>query len=365
MRKMGRAAVLVLAGGLMAGMLGGCKNSSSGTGGSAAEQTKAETSGEVKTEAAGQEEKSGAAEEDSSFTVAGVVFQEDQFMQMITAGYKDAAAAAGVELMLANTSNDIAKEPELLNTYLAKGVKGVAITPLDPVVSCETIKVVSEKGLKISLCNMGVEAGDYIIGGYGSDDYNVGQTAGEDAVRYIKENLDGNAKIAIVQFKSQSPIGSTNRANGFTETVKAACPDVEIVADQDAWLQDKAVQVVGDILTANPEIDLVYAANEGGTVGAVMAVKNSGKAVKVFGTDASDQTISMLKNEDDILQAIAGQDPYTQGYKAMEILIRACRGEDMSATTGKIEVVPCILLSRNDIAAVEQYEADLAAKLKK
>lgn len=357
MKKAKQVAVWVMAGVILTGMLAGCSGGTTKT----PAATKAEST--VKSDAAGTQE--AEKELDKNFTVAGVVFQEDQFMQMISAGYKDAAADAGVELMLANTSNDIAKEPELLNTYLAKGVKGVAITPLDPEVSLETIKSASEKGLLISLCNMGVEAGDYIVGGYGSDDYNVGETAGKAAVDYINAELGGKAKIAVIQFKSQSPVGSTNRANGFTDTVKAGCPNAEFVADQDAWLQDKAVQVVGDILTANPEVDIVYAANEGGTVGAVMAVKNSGKDIKVFGTDASEQTISMVKSDDNILQAVAGQDPYTQGYKAMEVLIRACRGEDISATKGKLEVIPCILLSREDIPAVEKYEADLAEKLNK
>jgi len=68
-------------------------------------------------------------------------------------------------------------------------------------------------------------------------------------------------------------------------------PGSKIVADQDAWLAEQAVKKVGDILTANPHVDIIWAANEGGTVGAVMAVKNAGKAgrVAVFGTDNSEQ----------------------------------------------------------------------------
>lgn len=63
---------------------------------------------------------------DSDILVAGIVFQDDQFMNMLTQGYVDAANDAGVEILTDNTNNDQAKETELINTYLAQGVDGLA-----------------------------------------------------------------------------------------------------------------------------------------------------------------------------------------------------------------------------------------------
>lgn len=333
------------------GMITGCSKSSESTDGSAG-QTSQQTEG---------------TSDKEDITVAGIVFQEDQFMQMMSAGYKAAAEDAGVELMTANTGNDISKETELINTYLSQGIDGVAIAPLDATTSIESLKRADEKGMKVGICNMATKDASFIVGGYTSDDYNLGETSAKAAIDYINNELGGKAKIAIVQLKAQLPEISMNRSNGFIETVQEACPDVEIVADQDAWLQDKAVQVVGDILTANPDVDIIWAANEGGTVGSVMAVKNAGKGdtVKVFGTDASDQTISMLKSDDNILQAVAAQDPYAQGYNAMTTVIKACQGEDISDTKGKCEIVEGILLSRTDMEGIEKYEADVAEKLGK
>lgn len=300
-------------------------------------------------------------------TIAGVVFQEDQFMQMITAGYKAAAEEAGVNLLTANTGSDIAKEAELINTYVSQKVDGIVITPLDANTSIESLKKASNAGVQVGICNLSTKDASFICGGFTSDDTNIGETTTKEAIKYIKDNLNGKAKIAIIEFKSQLPDISTNRVNGFVNAVKKECPNVEIVADQDAWEQATATTVAGDILTAHPDVNIIYAANEGGTVGSVMAVKNAGLAdkVKVFGTDASNQTISMLKDEDNILQAIAAQDPYTQGYNAMQAVIKVCKGEDASETKGKCEIVDGILLSRSDIDAVTQYEEDLSKKLGK
>ena len=56
--------------------------------------------------------------------VAGVVFQEDQFMKLLQLGYRDTALAAGFDFYPGNTNGDAAKESELLNTYVTQGYKG-------------------------------------------------------------------------------------------------------------------------------------------------------------------------------------------------------------------------------------------------
>jgi ABC-type sugar transport system substrate-binding protein len=299
----------------------------------------------------------------ADLVVAGVVFQEDQFMKLLEVGYTDAAKNAGVKCLTGNTANDQSKEVELINTYLAQKVNGLAIAPLDAKTSEPTLKKANDAGMKIAVTNVELSNAPYVVCGFTSDNKNIGQTTGKAAAKFIQEKLGGKANIAIVQFKSLLPVQSAARVEGFLEELKSL-PGVKVVADQDAWLQDKAITVVGDILTANKDINIIYAANEGGTIGATMAVKNAGLAGKVFtfGTDASEQLISMLKDSDNVLQAIAGQDPYNQGYKAMDTLIKALKGGDVSATQGKSTIVPGVLLSRDDPEGIKKFETDLAAK---
>jgi hypothetical protein len=40
------------------------------------------------------------------------------------------------------------------------------------------------------------------------------------------------------------------------------------------------------MITANPDIQIIFACNEGGSIGAAQAVKQSGKKIAVFGTTA-------------------------------------------------------------------------------
>ena len=87
-----------------------------------------------------------------------------------------------------------------------------------------------------------------------------------------------------------------------------------------------------------------------------MAVKQAGLAGKVFvfGYDGSDQLTSMILSGDNILHGSVAQDPYTQGYKAVEALVNVLEGKTVP-DMGKITVVPGTYLGRSDAAAVNAW----------
>lgn len=362
---MKKFASLFLALALVAALLAGCGGgtSSSAAPSTPAESTAAESTPASEADASGSEA-AGEGKAAADITVAGVVFQEDQFMKLMQMGYEAAAADLGVNLMVSNTNNDQAKEAELINTYISQKIDGIAIAPLNETSSMQSLKTAYDSGLEIAVGNTKLADAAFVCGGYTSDNYMLGQQTGEKAKAFIEEKLDGKARVAVVQFKSQLPVQSEDRMNGFLDQLKDM-EGVEVVADQDAWLQDQAVQVVGDLLTANEAsggIDIIWAANDGGTIGSVMAVKNAGKAGStfVFGTDAAEQQVEMIRSEDDILQCVTGQDPFTIGYNTMEVLIKAVMGE--KGEYGKEVIVPGIVLSRDDMAGVDAFMTDLTEK---
>ena len=60
-------------------------------------------------------------------------------------------------------------------------------------------------------------------------------------------------------------------------------PDIKIVASQSAnWETEQALNVTTNILTANPNIKAIFAANDNMAIGAVTAVENAGLAGKVL-----------------------------------------------------------------------------------
>lgn len=287
--------------------------------------------------------------------IAGIVFQEDQFFRLVQFGMTDTAKKADVELLLANSANRPDKEIQLVNTYTVTGVDAIVISPLSARASVAALKRAYDKGIRIITYNSTVE-GDMPSTYIESDQGDLGAQCGRAARKYIEQKLGGKAKVAILAFKSQVPEQSNARSNAFKSEV-TKLSGVRIVAEQDAWLPEMAVKKVGDIITANPDVDIIWAANEGGTVGAVMAVKNVGKAGKiaVFGTDTSNQLIEFLLSKDDILQAITGQRPFEIGSMAIESAMKVLSGEAVE----KKVTMPGILLSREDPDGVRAFQKRL------
>ncbi len=288
-------------------------------------------------------------------TIAGIVFQQDQFFRTIQLGMQAAAKEAGAELLEANSESKPEKEASLIDTYIARGVSAIVISPISVKASAPALKRAAEAGIKVVTYNSAVE-GDIAVSYLNSSQLDLGQTTGKAAAEFIKSKLGGKAKVATLGFKALLPEISGERVGGFVEEAKKG-GEVEIVAQQDAWLAEKAVAVASDVITANPEINIIYAANEGGTVGAVQAVRKAGKAgeIYVFGIDGTEQLAGYLLDDDDVLQSVTAQQPFIMGSEAVKAAVNAIDGKQVEKTV----IVPVLGLNRGDPEGVKAFLADL------
>ena len=295
------------------------------------------------------------SDDDGRMKIAGMFMQEDQFFRLVRFGMQQAAKEEGAELLLSTVDGKPEKELQLVNTYIARQVDAIVLSPLSATASVTALRRAHGAGIHVIAYNSTVEGGiptSFIE----SDQSNLGSQTGKVARAYIEEKLDGKAQIAILAFKSALTEQSEARTNGFKSQI-SDLPGVEIVAEQDAWLPEMGIRKAGDILTANPGVDLIWCANEGGTVGAVMAVKSAGRGgdVAVFGTDVSDQMLGFLLSEDQILQAVTGQKPFEIGYQSVKAAVAVIQGREVESHVS----MPGVLLERRDLENVRAYRSRL------
>jgi ABC-type sugar transport system substrate-binding protein len=298
---------------------------------------------------------SSEAPQSKQIRMAGIIFQEDQFFRLILFGMRDASKKNNVALLEGNSDNKPDKEFQLVQTYTAQGVDAILISPLSAKGSIAALKQAHDKGIVVVTNNSSIDA-DFPSASVECSAADLGDQTGKAAVKYIQDKLGGNANIAILAFKSQVAEQSDARVGGFKNQV-TKLPGVKIIAEQDAWLSDMAVQKAGEILTAHPEINIIYGANEGGTAGSVLAAKNAGKAgqVAVFGTDVSQQLLDFLQSPDNILQAITAQRPFEMGQKSVEAALAA-----LNHTPGDAKVtLNGICLTRTDPDGIKAYARQL------
>jgi ABC-type sugar transport system substrate-binding protein len=97
---------------------------------------------------------------------------------------------------------------------------------------------------------------------------------------WLLKQLKGQGKVAIIEgAPGDSP--AIARSKGFLKAVSGT--GLKIVVRQTAnWARDQGLRVATDILTANPDLNAIFAHNDEMAFGALQAIRAAGKAGKVI-----------------------------------------------------------------------------------
>ena len=99
-----------------------------------------------------------------------------------------------------------------------------------------------------------------------------------------------------------------------------------IVAKQTAdFNRAKGLEVMENILQAQPEIEAVFAHNDEMALGALEAVKASGRDIITVGFDATDDAVESVGAGE--LVATVAQQPKLMGERGIEIVLQVLKGE--------------------------------------
>jgi len=243
-------------------------------------------------------------------TIGVMMLEADPYFQGISTSLEASVKADGGTVVAATSNNDAGTEATAIQNMIQRHVDAIIMQPVDAVASIATMKSVGAAGIPL-ICYgncTGSEADKSIVKGVvQSDNTALGTATGVAAAKYITDKLSGSATIGILN----CDIASTCklRKAGFKKALADANVKADYVSDQAGYIADAATTVGTNMLSANPKINLLWAANDGGTTGAVVAVQSSGAKVVVFGTDISTQIAGYLLDSKNILQATTGQDP--------------------------------------------------------
>jgi len=263
-------------------------------------------------------------------------------------GVEDGAKAAGVPYFVQAVESDQAAESQLnvCNTMLERRPVAMITAAISSTNLLPCLKSAQESGIKIvdldgNLDPAILEAeGINITFSIGSD--NV--LAGAQGAEYMVSRLgaDATGRILVIEGLSGNITGE-KRARGFAEKLAELAPGLSIVASLPGdWDRGKAANITNDIMTRNPDLMGIFAANDGMALGAVESVFAAGKGgdVVIIGVDGNSDAVASIR--DGRLSASVAQLPYLVGQKAVENVQKAIAGE---AIEGAI-IVPTLVLTK-------------------
>jgi ABC-type sugar transport system substrate-binding protein len=269
---------------------------------------------------------------------AGPVLADDTKIGFITkfpvpfyTTMEDAAKAyakehPGVDIIFGQgaSATDIDGQISLIESMVTQGVKGIAITPVDPTVAPALDKAVAA-GVKVVLMDNSIPDWKGQTALATTNNFEAGKLAGG----YLKTVLKDGDKLGILQGVPGVP-ALDDRVSGMLEGLKGVNANV-VGKGATNCTEELGINVAQDLLTANPDIKAIYSACGPPAAGAAQAIKNAKLDHKVIlvGFDwCCGEAEAMAAGQED---ASVAQFPAKMAQLGVDALIKAINGDKVES----------------------------------
>src|SRR5918994_5224899 len=247
------------------------------------------------------------------------------FWEQVRLGAECAAQKASGQVDIqwdgVTAETDVNGQVNLLQNFIQQGVDGLVYAATDAKVLYEVTKSAKQQNVTVVNIDSGTDPQPSDVPVFATD--NV--AAAEQVPDLIAKELgEEGGEVAFIPFQ-QGTLTNEQREEGFKNGLKQH-PELELVAEQSSQSDyNKALQVTEDMLTANPDLDAIFAANEPGVLGAAEAVRQAGKAgdIVIIGWDASPKEVEAVR--DGLVSTLVVQNPFKMGYDGVNAAVEIIR----------------------------------------
>lgn len=246
-------------------------------------------------------------------------------------GAEETAKKLGIDLTVQVAEKEDSTEQlvGLVENMIAKKVDAIIVTPNDSIAFIPAFQKAEKAGIPIIDLDVRLDAKAAEKAGLkfnyvGVDNFYGGYLAAKNLVNA----LGGKGKVAILEGIPGVDNGEQRKAGALKAFSEAE--GIKVVASQSAnWETEQALNITSNILTANPDINGIFAANDNMAIGAVTAVENANLLGKVLitGYDGIPLAIEYVKQGK--LQNTIDQLPKTQVATAIEYALKQLKKEDI------------------------------------
>lgn len=247
-----------------------------------------------------------------------------QFWQSVHAGAVKASREVNVEIIWNGPpqETDFNQQIQIIDSMINRGVDGIVLAPIDKKSMVGVVERAVAAKIPVVIFDSGIDT-DKFVSQVATDNYHAGEM-GADRVAKL---LDGAGKVAMVMVQPGAA-STMAREQGFKDRIEKVYPHIQIVDERYGWADfAKSLAVSENILTAHPDVDVLFASNESSTVGAAQALKGRKTQVKLVGFDSSPQLIEDLKAG--VIDSLVIQDPFKMGYESTKSIVAHINGQQV------------------------------------
>jgi ribose transport system substrate-binding protein len=215
---------------------------------------------------------------------------------------------------------DIIGQVNLLTNYITQGVDGLVYAATDARVLSQVTQLALDHGIVVVNIDSGTEPQPEEVPLFATDNVTAARRVADLISKELEEKGKQGGKLAFIPFQ---PGTSTNdqRTTGFQQGLKDH-PKLKLVAQQSSESDYvTGLQVTENIMSAYPNLDGIFAANEPGVLGASEAMYSLNKVgeVVIAGWDASPAEVEALRKG--VVKALVVQNPFQMGNKGVNAAV--------------------------------------------
>jgi ribose transport system substrate-binding protein len=236
-----------------------------------------------------------------------------------------------------------AEQKRLVDDLLAKGIEGIAISPVDP---DNQTQMINETASKVLVVTQDSDAPNSNRAFYvGTDNVAAGRQAGQ----LIKEALPNGGRIMLFVGKLDAR-NAQERTQGIKEVLQGSNVQIIDIRTDDTD-RVRAKSNVADTLVKYPDVAALvglWSYNGPAIVNAVREANKVGQ-IKIIAFDEEDETLAGVK--DGSIYATVVQQPYEFGYQAIKLMNQYLAGDKSAIPAGKQVFVPTLVIKQADVDA--------------
>jgi ribose transport system substrate-binding protein len=259
---------------------------------------------------------------EQKITIGVSLAQDDNpFYIAMLRGIRARAQELGWEVATVSANEDKLKQINGVQDLVARGVKGILISPIDAVgVNAAYDAAAAAKIPIVSIARPSNSPNQTIH--VGMDEKQIGR----DIAEWTAKKLGDKGKVALLMGPSGAPTFK-NLGDGYSE-VMAKHPGIQIVFRADGPLtRERGVKQAEDVLVANPDLAAIYAANDDVALGAVQAVNAAGRKGKTLVTGMNGVPPALRAVKEDNLAMTVELNPLEWGRLGVDVLATFLKGD--------------------------------------
>ena len=258
---------------------------------------------------------------------------DDNFLTVLRNGIQAQADTAGLSVQIEDAQDDVAKQLDQINNFIASGVDAIIVNPVDTSATQAMSDAAAAAGVPLVYVNRQPINVDTLPDNQAFVASNESESSRQGFIEQCNQwKAAGKDEVSVYVLQGQlSNQAAVQRTQNYTDVMEAGecAVKVNVIDMQTAnWSRDEAQNLMTNWLSTGAAFDGVLANNDEMALGAIQAMKASGidmGSVIVSGVDATqDALASMQAGELDIT---VFQNAAAQGGGALDAAVKLTAGE--------------------------------------